>query len=171
MDIDPDERRAQTAQYEQAGIDADIRYPEEAEAETIDHIEDGIPRGYRLPERRQGRDGIEDAPQIRERSQDESRDDRDAVEILGIHPVEQSRQRKEKRREKNEYHCQKNTVYRQMREEQRYAEHQRAREQPPQHAAGHIASHYQRRRQGRNQNFFDLVLEFGAEKRSRHIGE
>src|SRR3989338_8462402 len=129
MDIDPDERRAQTAQYEQAGIDADIRYPEEAEAETIDHIEDGIPRGYRLPERRQGRDGIEDASQICERSQDESRNDRNAVEILRIHSVKEPRQREEECREKNECHCQKNTVYRQMREEQRHAENERAREQ------------------------------------------
>ena len=95
IDISEDEHCAQADKDEKAERDADVRYAQKAVAKTVDHIEDGIPHRNGLPNRWQSADRIEHSAQVRERGQDECRNDRHTVEILGIDAVQESRQSEE----------------------------------------------------------------------------
>ena len=95
IDIGEDEHRTQTDKNEKTERHADVRYAQKAVAKTVDHIEDGIPHRNGLPNRWQSADRIEHSAQVRERGQDECRDDGHTVEILGIDAVQESRQSEE----------------------------------------------------------------------------
>ena len=81
--------------------DVDVRNAQETEAERVDHVQDWIGHGYPLPELRQQVDGIENAAEVSQRCQHESRYDGNVVETFGKDRIDKPAQREQYCRQDN----------------------------------------------------------------------
>src|SRR3984957_20416828 len=91
------------------------------------------------------------------------------VEVLGEHRIDQSAQREHHAGEENRGDDGEHMHQRQPREEQRYDGHHGSHEHAAQDSAAHVSRYDQPIGQGRDQQFLQMLAEFGAEKRRHDI--